>query len=36
MVAEIGGHRRLDTIRRYSLPPEADKDAALDAVLVEV
>jgi site-specific recombinase XerD len=36
MVAEIGGHRRLDTVRRYSLPSEADKDAALEAVLVEV
>ena len=36
MVAEIGGHRRLDTTRRYSLPSEADKDAALEAVLVEV
>ena len=35
MVAEIGGHRRLDTTRRYSLPSEADKDAALEAVLVE-
>jgi len=36
MVAEIGGHRRLDTTRRYSLPSQADKDAALEAVLVEV
>lgn len=36
MVAEIAGHRRLDTTRRYSLPSEADKDAALEAVLVEV
>ena len=36
MVAEIGGHRRLDTVRRYSLPSEADKDAALEAVLVEI
>ncbi len=35
MVAEIAGHRRLDTTRRYSLPSEADKDAALEAVLVE-
>ncbi len=36
MVADIGGHRRLDTVRRYSLPSEADKDAALEAVLVEI
>jgi len=36
MVAEIGGRRRLDTVRRYSLPSEADRDAALEAVLVEV
>ncbi len=35
MVAEIAGHRRLDTTRRYSLPSEADKDAALGAVLVD-
>jgi site-specific recombinase XerD len=35
LVAEIAGHRRLDTTRRYSLPSQADKDAALDAVLVE-
>jgi site-specific recombinase XerD len=36
MVAEIAGHRRLDTTRRYSLPSEADRDAALEAVLVEI
>jgi hypothetical protein len=35
LVAEIAGHRHLDTLRRYSLPSEADKDAALEAVLVE-
>jgi site-specific recombinase XerD len=34
LVAEIAGHRRLDTTRRYSLPSEADKDAALEAVVV--
>jgi RNA polymerase sigma factor (sigma-70 family) len=33
--AEIAGHRRLDTTRRYSLPSQADKDAALEAVVVE-
>lgn len=36
MVAEIAGHRRLDTTRRYSLPSDADKDAALEAVLVDI
>ena len=35
LVAEIAGHRRLDTTRRYSLPSEADRDAAVEAVLVE-
>ncbi len=30
MVAEIAGHRRLDTTRRYSLPSEADRQAAMD------
>jgi integrase/recombinase XerC len=35
LVAEIAGHRRLDSTRRYSLPSQADKDAALEAVLVE-
>ena len=35
LVAEIAGHRRLDTVRKYSLPSEADKDTALEAVLVE-
>jgi hypothetical protein len=35
LVAELAGHRRLDTTRRYSLPSEADKDAAVEAVLVD-
>jgi site-specific recombinase XerD len=35
LVAEIAGHRRLDTTRRYSLPSQVDKDAALEAVVVE-
>jgi hypothetical protein len=35
LVAEIAGHRRLDTTRRYSLPSEADRDAAVETVLVE-
>jgi integrase/recombinase XerC len=36
LVAEIAGHRRLDTTRRYSLPCDADRDAAVEAVLVEI
>jgi len=36
LVAELAGHRRLDTTRRYSLPSQADKDAAVEAVLVEI
>jgi site-specific recombinase XerD len=35
LVAEIAGHRRLDTTRRYSLPSEADRDAVAEAVIVE-
>jgi site-specific recombinase XerD len=35
LVAELAGHRRLDTTRRYSLPSQADRDAAVEAVLVE-
>jgi integrase/recombinase XerC len=33
LVAEIAGHRRLDTTRRYSLPSEADRDAAVEALV---
>lgn len=36
LVAEIAGHRRLDTTRRYSLPSQADKDAAVEAVLLDI
>ena len=36
LVAELAGHRRLDTTRRYSLPSQADKDAAVESVLVEI
>ncbi len=36
LVAEIAGHRRPDTTRRYSRPSEADRDAAVEAVLVEI
>lgn len=35
LVAEIAGHARLDTTRRYSLPSDADRDAAVEAVLVQ-
>lgn len=35
LVAELAGHRRLDTTRSYSLPSEADRDAAVEAVVVE-
>jgi site-specific recombinase XerD len=35
LVADVAGHRGLETTRRYSLPSEADRDAALEAVLVE-
>ena len=30
MVAEIAGHKRLETTRRYSLPSEADRLAAME------
>lgn len=33
LVAELAGHRRLDTTRRYSLPSEADRDAAVEALV---
>lgn len=36
LVAELAGHRRLDTTRRYSLPSQADKDAAVEAVMVDI
>ncbi len=35
MVAEIAGHRRLETTRRYSLPSIADREAAMEALRVE-
>jgi integrase/recombinase XerC len=33
LVAEIGGHRRLETTRRYALPTKADKEEALEMLL---
>lgn len=35
IVAELLGHARLDTTRRYSLPTDADRAAALDKLLVD-
>jgi len=35
LVAEIAGHRRLDTTRRYSLPSLHDRAAAMDGVHVD-
>ncbi len=35
LVAEIAGHRRLETTRRYSLPSAADRRAAMDALKIE-
>ena len=35
MVAEIAGHRRLETTRRYSLPSAADRAAAMDRLEIE-
>lgn len=33
LVAEIGGHKRLETTRRYSLPTSQDKQGAMEALL---
>jgi len=35
VVAELAGHRRLETTRRYSLPNDADRQAAVDSLEVE-
>jgi site-specific recombinase XerD len=32
LVAELAGHRRLETTRRYSLPSAADRQAAMDGL----
>jgi site-specific recombinase XerD len=34
-IAGLAGHARLDTTRRYTLPSQADRQAAIDAVQVE-
>jgi site-specific recombinase XerD len=35
LVAELAGHRRLETMRRYSLPSAADRQAAMDGLEIE-
>lgn len=35
MVAEIAGHKRLETTRRYSLPSEADRETAMEGIRVD-
>jgi integrase/recombinase XerC len=35
LVAEIAGHRRLETTRRYSLPSARDRQAAIDGIHVD-
>jgi len=35
LVAEIAGHKRLETTRRYSLPSGADREAAMESIRVE-
>jgi site-specific recombinase XerD len=35
LVAELAGHRRLESTRRYSLPSAADRQAAMEALEIE-
>jgi integrase/recombinase XerC len=35
LVAEIAGHKRLETTRRYSLPAERDRESAMESLRVE-
>lgn len=35
LVAELAGHRRLETTRRYSLPTIADREAAMEGLKVD-
>lgn len=35
LVADLAGHRRLETTRRYSLPTDADRQAVVEAIHVE-
>ncbi len=36
LVAEIAGHQRLDTTRRYSLPNAQDRALAMDSIEIEI
>ncbi len=35
LVAEVAGHKRLETTRRYSLPSREDREKAMEALRVE-
>lgn len=35
MVAEIAGHKRLETTRRYSLPTAEDRQKAMEQLRVD-
>jgi len=35
LVAELAGHRRVDTTRRYSLPSEADRRMAMEGIQID-
>lgn len=35
LVAEIAGHQRLETTRRYSLPSATDRDAAMESIHID-
>jgi hypothetical protein len=35
LVAELAGHRRVETTRRYSLPSEADRALAVERLQIE-
>lgn len=35
LVAELAGHRRLETTRRYSLPSDADRQAAMEGIRID-
>lgn len=35
LVAELAGHSRLETTRRYSLPSDTDRQTAMDALTID-
>lgn len=35
LVAELAGHRRLETTRRYSLPPDVDRLLAVENLQID-